>query len=165
MKCFMTLLAALALAGTLGGCKLCDQQPTTAVINTRDVLTKCNAGIQVVTEVQKQFADRQAQLKNQEETLGKLRQDPSVTDLTSPKGKEFQVLVQKFVASSQQLHKDVSEVESAKFKPIADKINKVLAEYAKEHHILGIQDKNGFDYIDPSIDITETIIKKVDEAK
>ena len=75
----------------------------------------------------------------------------------------LQAMAQKLVVDSQQLRKDVGEAEAAKFKPIVDKINKALAEYAKEHGLLSVQDKNGFAYIDPSIDITQEIIKRVDQ--
>jgi len=160
-----TLLAFLALVGLLGGCDLFGAQPKTAVINTRDVITKCTEGIRAVTEVQKQFADRQTRLKAQEETISKLRQSPAMADPKSGKKEELRTLVQKYVADSQQLRKDVSEVEAAKFKPIVDRINKALAEYAKEHGLVSVQDKNGFAYINPSIDITDAIIKKVDETK
>ena len=158
MRGLRASLLVLAVTGLLGGCNSFESQPKSAVINTKDVITKCNEGIRVVAEVQKQFADRQAQLKAEDEAIGKLRHDPA-------RQGDLQARVQKLVDDSQQLRKDVSEVEATKFKPIVDKINKVLAAYAKEHQLLSIQDKNGFAYIDPSLDITEAIIKKLDEAK
>ena len=63
------------------------------------------------------------------------------------------------------MRKDVGDEEAVAFKPVVDRINKALAHYAKEHNLLSVQDKNGFAYIDPSIDITEAIIKQVDQLK
>ena len=63
------MLVVLILAGILCGCQLSDKGTKAAVINTRDVLTKCNDGLRAVEEVQRQFADRQAQLKAQEEAM------------------------------------------------------------------------------------------------
>jgi outer membrane protein len=136
-----------------------------AVINTKEVLTKCNDGIRIVEELQKQFAERQEQLKAQEESIQKLRQNPAVSDPKSGKREELQTLVQKLMEDSQKLRQDVGDVEAVKFKPVVDKVNKALAAYAKEHGLVSVQDKTGFAYIDPSIDITDAIIKQVDETK
>jgi len=136
-----------------------------AVINTKEVLTKCNDGIRIVEELQKQFAERQEQLKVQEESIQKLRQNPAVSDPKSGKREELQTLVQKLMEDSQKLRQDVGDVEAVKFKPVVDKVNKALAAYAKEHGLVSVQDKTGFAYIDPSIDITDAIIKQVDETK
>jgi outer membrane protein len=159
------MLVVLILAGILCGCQLSDKGTKAAVINTRDVLTKCNDGLRAVEEVQRQFADRQAQLKAQEEAMQQLRQNPTLNEPKSGKKRELQSLTQKFIEDSQKLRKDVGDVEAVKFKPIVDKINKVLATYAKEHGFVSVQDKNGFAYIDPSIDITDAIIKLVDQVK
>jgi outer membrane protein len=158
------VLVVSALLGGLSGCQLFDNGPKTAVINTRDVLTKCNDGLRVVEEIQKQFSYRQEQLKAQDESLQKRRLDPALSDPKSGKKDELQALVQQFLEDSQKLRKDVGDVEAVKFKPVVDKINKALAGYAKAHGLVSVQDKNGFAYIDPSIDITEVIIKQVDQV-
>lgn len=165
MKILSTVLVALPLAALLCGCQLNEKGTKMAVINTKEVVTKCNAGMRTVEEVQKQFAERQEQLKAQEDAIQKLRQDPAVADPKSGKKGELQALVQKFVEDSQKLRKDVADVEAVKFKPVVDKINKVLADYAKEQGIVGVQDKNGFAYVDASIDITDAIIRRVDQAQ
>jgi len=162
VRAFTTFWVALSLMAMLSGCQLFEKGTKAAVINTREVLTKCNDGIRVVEEVQKQFAERQEQLKAQEEAIQKLRQNSAIADPKSGKKNELQSLVQKYVEDNQKLRKDVGETEAVKFKPVVDKINKALAEYAKEHGLVSVQDKNGFAFIDPSIDITDAIIKKVD---
>ncbi|MHC1712100.1 MAG: OmpH family outer membrane protein [Solidesulfovibrio sp.] len=163
MKLRMAFLALLALTTVFWGCDQTGKPTKMAVINTKEVITKCNIGIRTVEEVQRQFDDRQNELKKQEQAIQKLREDPAVSDPKSGKKEALQNLAQKFVDESQRLRKDVADTEAVKFKPVVDKINKVLAEYAKEHGLAGVQDKNGFAYIDPSIDITEEIIKKIDQ--
>ncbi|EKO37883.1 MAG: outer membrane protein [Solidesulfovibrio magneticus str. Maddingley MBC34] len=159
---FLLALGALLLCS---GCQMLESKPTTAVINTRDVITKCNAGMQAAEKVRAKFAARQDALKKQEEAIEKLKIDPALNDPKTGKQAELEKLARQYVADTQTLRKDVGEEEAATFKPIVDRINKVLAAYSKEHGLLSVQDKNGFAFIDPRIDITEDIIKLVDEAK
>ncbi len=159
---FLLVLGVVLLCS---GCQMSEGKPTTAVINTRDVITKCNAGMQAAEKVRTKFASRQDTLKKQEEAIEKLKTDPALNDPRSGKQVELDKLARQYVADAQALRKDVGEEEAVTFKPIVDRINKVLAQYAKAHGLLSVQDKNGFAYIDPSLDITEAIIKLVDEAK
>ena len=46
----------------------------------------------------------------------------------------------------------------------ADKIAKVLSDYAKEKGLQGIQERGLYVYIDSSMDITSEIIKRVNRA-
>jgi outer membrane protein len=156
------LLLAMLL---IMGCKLEEKSAGMAVINSRDVVTKCNDGMRVSEEIQRHFADRRDNLKNQEDAIRKLQNDPAFSDPKSGKKDELQRLAKAYMEESQQFRQDVSNEEAVKFKPVLDKINKILAEYAKEHGLVGVQDKNGFAYVDPSIDITEEIVKRVDQAK
>ncbi|UJX43074.1 OmpH family outer membrane protein [Desulfovibrio sp. JY] len=160
---FPLLFLGLMLCST--GCQMGSGKPTMAVINTRQVITKCNAGINASEQVRKKFAPRQAALKIQEEAIAKIKAAPGLSDPKTGKQAELEKLVRQYVVDAQALRKDVGEEESTAFKPIVDRINKVLADYAKENGLLSVQDKNGFAFIDPRIDITDAIIKKVDAAK
>lgn len=165
MKWRLVLLLSLGLATLCAGCQFGETKPAMAVMNTREVLTKCDAGMKAAEEVREKFASRQDALKKREEALAKLQADPAVADPKSGKRAELEALARQYAADSQALRKDVSEEESLKFKPIVDRINKTLAEYATEHNLNAIQDKSGFAYINPAIDITQAIIKKLDDAK
>jgi|GEM_PF-6714624 len=159
---FLLVLGALLLCS---GCQMLESKPTMAVINTREVITKCNAGMQAAEKVRAMFATRQDTLKKQEDVIAQLKADPALNDPKTGKRAELEKLVRQYVADTQTLRKDVGEEEAVMFKPVVDRINKVLAQYAKENGLLSVQDKNGFAYIDPRIDITEAIIKLVDAAK
>jgi len=162
VKLRLVLPLALGLATLCAGCQFGEAKPTMAVMNTRDVITKCDSGMKAAEEVRSKFASRQEALKKQEAALAKLKADPAVSDPKSGKRAELEALARQYVADSQALRKDIGEEETIKFKPIVDRINKVLADYVKEHGLLSVQDKNGFTYIDPSIDITDSITKRVD---
>lgn len=165
MKLRLVLLLSLGLAALCAGCQSGEAKPAMAVMNTREVLTKCDAGMKAAEEVREKFASRQDALKTQEAAIAKLKADPALSDQKSGKRAELEALTRQFIADSQALRKDVGEEETLRFKPIVDRINKALSDYAAEHHLLSVQDKNGFAFIHPSIDITEAIIKKVDETK
>lgn len=147
------------------GCTQEKKPSSAAVINTREVLTKCNAGIQVSQDIQHEFAEQQNALKKQEDAIQKLQNDPQLSDPKSGKKEELQRLMKIYVDANQQFRRDVGNAEAARFQPVVDKVNKALAEYAKTHGLVSIQDKTGFAYVDSSIDITEAIIKQVDQAR
>ena len=165
MKLFalFPLIGCLALA--CAGCQTGEAKPAMAVINTREVVTKCNAGIAATEKVRAKFAGRQEELRKQEEAIARLKADPGLSDPKSGKQAELEKLARQFLADGQTLRKDVGDEESAAFGPIVDRINKVLAQYAKDNKLLSVQDKNGFAYLDPSLDITAEIIKLVDQVK
>lgn len=165
MKLRVVLPLLFGLVTVCTGCQFDAAKPTMAVMSTRDVITKCDIGMKAAEEVRGKFVSRQEALKKQEEALAKLKADPTLADPKSGKRAELEALARQYVADSQTLRKDIGDEETVKFKPIVDRINKVLADYAKEHGLVSVQDKNGFTYIDPSIDITDAIIKKVDESK
>jgi outer membrane protein len=159
---FLLVLGVVLLCS---GCQMIEGKPTMAVINTREVITKCNAGMQAAEKVREKFATRQDTLKKQEDAIARLKADPTLNDPRTGKQVELEKLVRQYVVDAQALRKDVGEEEAVMFKPIVDRTNKVLAQYTKDHGLLSVQDKNGFAYIDPSIDITDVVIKLVDEVK
>ena len=98
-----------------------------AVINSREVVTKCNDGMRVSEEIQRHFADRRDGMKNQEEAIRKLQNDPALSDPKPGKKDELQRLAKVYMEAGQQFRQDVSNEEAVKFKPVLDKVNKVLA--------------------------------------
>ncbi len=165
MKLRFVLPLLLGFAAICAGCQFGESKPTMAVMNTREVITKCAEGMKAAERVRAKFAPRQEAMKTQEEAIAKLKADPALSDPNSGKRAELETLARQYVVDRQTLSKEVGEEEAVQFKPIVDKINAVLATYAKANGLLSVQDKNGFTYIDSSIDITEAIIKKVDEMK
>jgi outer membrane protein len=161
----LRIVAAALLASTIMcvGCKPEDKATKMVVINVKEVVTKCNAGMRASEELQRLFADRQNALKQLEQALARLRESPALADPKSGKKEELQRLAQKLMDEGQNLRKDMAEEEAIRFKPVVDKVNKALSEFAKDHGIAGIQDRNGFAYVDPTIDITSEIIKQIDQ--
>lgn len=103
VKFRMVFFLLLVLTTVFWECDQGGKSTKRAVINTKEVITKCNVGIRAVEEVQRQSADRQNELKKQEQAIQKLQETPVVADPKLLKKDELQNLVQKFVEQSQRL--------------------------------------------------------------
>ena len=143
----------------------CLAQTKMAVINTRDVLTKCDEGAKAVKAIEAKFADRKAQMATLEQEVLKLQEEVKAKGEKSPKLAEFKAKLAKYREADQMFRQDVSQEESQKFKPLADKIAKIINDYAKEKGLTGIQERSLYVYVAPGMDITDDIIKKVNQAK
>lgn len=159
----IAVLAFLGLLAVMAGCKSWGSDGHLAVINVHEVVTKSNIGIRAVQEVKEKFADRHLALKQQEAALKQLeavlRVDPSLE-----KRDQLQRLAREYAMAGQQLLKDEAAEKASKYQPVVDQINKVVAAYAKEKGLLGIQDSKAFAYVDPSLDITAEIIRRINQA-
>jgi len=143
----------------------CMAQTKLAVINSREVLTRCDDGAKAVKAIEAKFADRKAQMAALEQEVLRLQEEVKAKGEKSPKNQEFRTKLAKFREADQLFRQDVKQEESQKFKPIADKIAKVLSDYAKEKGLQGIQERGLYVYIDPGMDISSEIIKRVNRAK
>ena len=143
----------------------CLAQTKLAVINSREVLTQCDDGAKAVKAIEAKFADRKAQMAALEQEVLRLQEEVKAKGEKSPKSQEFKTKLVRFREADQRYRQDVKQEESQKFKPIADKIAKVLSDYAKEKGLQGIQERGLYVYIDPSMDISSEIIKRVNRAK
>jgi outer membrane protein len=143
----------------------CLAQTKLVVINTRDVLTKCDEGAKTVKAIEAKFADRKKQMAALEQEVLTLQEDVKAKGEKSPKFQELKTKAVKFQREDQRFRQDVNQEESQKFKPLADKIAKILSDYAKEKGIQGIQERGLYVYVDPGMDITDEIITKVNQTK
>jgi outer membrane protein len=132
-----------------------------AIISSRDVLTRCDAGARIVSEIQGKFSDQRIDLGLLEQDIRKLQDDVKSPTDKNPKAALLQDKLQAYAEAERKLRQAVVQEESVRFKPIADEINKVLDIYAKEKHLSGIQERGMYVYYDRSLDITEEIIKRV----
>lgn len=172
MKAMLACVASCAVVLALVGCKPEQPKeepkpapPRVMVVNVKEVLGKTSDGKRIAEEMQKKFASRQATLQSQEETIRRLKADPGLSDPKTGKRDEMLRLTRVVNDGVQQLRSDVAAEEAVLYKPLVDKINKALGDHAKENGLLGIQDAAGYAYIDPSLNITQQIISRVDDMK
>ncbi len=168
----LACVASCAVVLALVGCKQEELReepkpapPRVMVVNVKEVLAKTSDGLRISGEMREKFASRQATLQSQEETIRRLKADPGLSDPKTGKREEMLRLTRAVNDGVQQLRSDVAAEEAVQYKPLVDKINKALGEHAKENGLLGIQDAAGYAYIDPSLNITQQIISRVDAMK
>jgi len=143
----------------------CLAQTKLAVINSRDVLTKCDLGVQAIKDIDAKFADRKKTMADMQQEVVRLQEEVKPKGDKSPKAQELQTKFNKFREEDQKFRQDLNQEEAQKFKPIADKVNKVLSVYAKEKGLQGIQERSTYVYVDPELDVTDEIIKRVNLEK
>jgi len=140
------------------------QQTKIALINAREVLTKTTEGEKIVADIQKKFEKSRSELESLQKETQKL--DNEVKGSTKhAKYEQLQGNLRKIAELNQKLLQSVNQEESVQFKPLLEKLNTVLTEYAKSHGLSAIQEPVGFVYYDPSLDITREVIKLVNDMK
>lgn len=157
------ILLFLGMLPILAGCNFGGSGERIAVVNMHDMVTKCTIGIRAMQEIQEQFAERRLALKQREESIRQLeavlRVDPSLE-----KQSQMQRLLQEYGATNQQLLRDEAAARAAKLQPVVDQINRIVAAYAKEKGLSGIQDSKSFVYAEPRLDVTDEILRRLNAA-
>jgi len=139
-------------------------QNRVAVVNTREVLTKCNLGAQAVAQIQVKYDKRRRELAELEADVQRLHQEAQAPQAKPQAKARYEEQLARLRRESQNLQQEIAREESEKFKPVLERLNAVLSEYAREHKLDGIQDRSQYLYLAPSMDITEEIIGRVNKA-
>jgi len=144
--------------------KVQDTQPfPIAVVSSQVVLFKSDQGVQIVKDLDAKFDDRQKQLAKDEHELVQLKKEASAPKASESKTKAFQAKRDKFLADTQKFQIEVRQAELTAFKPVGEKLRGILQDYLKEKGLKGIQERTGFVAVDPSIDITDEMIKRMNQ--
>jgi len=169
-KKLFTVLAVAFLTFSLTACLEQNKtaqaaQNKTVYAASREILFKSNAGAQAAKEIDAKFADRRKALDAMGADLVKLQNEVKPLGEKSPKFADFQAKAAQFQQERNKLIQDTAQEESRQFQPIADKITKLINDYAKEKGIQIVQERPALLFLDPSLDITGDIIKKLNESK
>jgi len=167
-KLFIVLAMAFlvfSLTACLEQNKAAQVAQKTAYASSREILFRSDAGSKAAKDIDAKFADRRKALAAMEADLVKLQDEVKAAGDKSPKLAEFQAKAAKFQEERGKLYQEASQEESRQLQPIADKITRAIADYAKEKGIQIVQERPALLFLDPSLDITNDIIKKVNETK
>jgi outer membrane protein len=165
-----TLLTVLFLSFACASCKTqetkADAEPCArlAILATRDVLTRCDAGAREVGEIQSLFTDRRIQLGLLEQDIRKLQEETQDEQAKEAKFDLLRDKLRQFAEEERRLRQDVAKEETARFKPILEKVYQVVDEYSKSKNIGAIQERGSFVYYNKALDITDEIVKQVNLA-
>lgn len=136
-----------------------------AIISLRDVLVRCEWGTKVIADIQGRFSERRIQLGLLEQDIKTLQEQMQSDGKKGPKASLLRQKFQAYAEQEQKLREDVGQEESQRFGPVLELVNKVLAAYIKEKQLSSIQDKAAFLYYANSMDITDEIVQRVNQAQ
>ena len=158
------LFAVLLVAATLAAIP-CHAQKIAAV-NTREVLVKCDEGAKAVAEIRAAFAPRQESMAALKKEIDALSGQQGTKALDKgPQKTELENKVKKFAQDEAQFRKDLAAEEEKRLKPVAEKVSAAIRAYGQEKGLTGVQERGLYLYLDPSLDITDEIVKRVNQAK
>lgn len=137
-----------------------------ALVNLREVLAKCDAGAKAGAELRTLFTARQQKLAEmKQEALALQEQLRTKSPEKAPKSPELEAKVRKVNEDEARLRKDIAAEEETRLKPIIEKATATIRAYAQEKKLAGVQDRGSFLYFDPSMDITDEIVKRMNQAQ
>ena len=134
-----------------------------AVVSSQDVLLKSDQGVQIAKDLEAKFGDKRKQLAKDEQELVQLKKEASAPKASESKTKAFQTKRDKFVADAQKFQLALRQAELTAFKPVGEKLRGILQDYLKEKGLKGIQERAGYLAVDPSLDITDEVIKRMNQ--
>lgn len=136
-----------------------------AIINSREILTRCDKGAAVIAEIQNKFASQRARLGSLQQDVARLQEAAKGAPAKAQSAALLQEKLRTYAVEESKLVQEVTQEEAVRFRPILEVVNKVLEDYAKENGFTAIQERGSFVYFHRSLDITEEIIKRVNLAK
>ena len=139
------------------------------VINVQQIITECKAGKSARTRFEKEVKVLQDSLTKDQENLEKLKAEIEkkksvwTEKKTGEKIRAFQVKGREFQAKGNETRYKVKQIQDKELAPILKTLEGVVAKYGKANGYSVILDqKSGVVYFNPSVLLTEKILKKLD---
>jgi outer membrane protein len=166
--CFsvLALLAVLCLVGSAGA-----KEIKFGIMNVQRIIVQCDAGKAAKERFDSKMQEMQGTFKQEEEALKQLQveiQKKSSAwseEVKAEKVREFQKSGRELQAKTEDARFEMKQLQDKELEPILKALEQVVEKYGKENGYTAILDaKNGVVYFDASVDITEPLIKKLNEA-
>jgi outer membrane protein len=169
MKKFLVTVAVAALATPM----FAQSAPQRiAVINVQQVLTQSTAGKAAYEKLKKMQDDRVEKAKQMDDELRKIDSDISAKRLSLSEEKlsdmqkqlaEKRIAMQRY---AQDADRDIQEARDRELQALEAKIKPVIDALGKEMGVAAIFNKfeSGLVYASDAIDITDTVVKRFNEA-
>ena len=169
MKKFLISVAALALAAPMFGQT---QSGKLAVIDVQKVLTQSNAGKAAYDRLKKMQDDRIARAQKMDEEIKSLENDVNAKKMSLSEDKlndlNKQISDKKIAEQryAQDADREVGEARDRELQALEAKIKPVIDQMGKEMGLAAIFNKfeSGLVYASDAIDITDTVIKRFNDA-
>jgi len=164
---------AVALALVLSAFSLAQAQSKVGVVNSQDVLEKSVEGKRVIAQLQDQDKKNQDQLAKLDEEIRKLETRLNTQRITLTEEAALQLnsdLTKKRTERtrlSEDMARDMQELQYRLYSRLQNELIPIIEQIGKERGLDLIFDlaRSGAVYFNPTIDITEEVIKRYDAIK
>ena len=166
------ILMAACLVGLVFVLPFRAQAAQIAVIDLQEVLQDSNPGNKAMQQLQDYQKDMRSELEQKKKSLDRLKQELQQQSMMlseeAKKNKQtrFQKQAQQFQSTYQKYQQRMQKREQELREPIVDVLMDVIEEYGENNDYQIIMDKrnSGVMYHKESLEITDTIIKKLNQA-
>jgi outer membrane protein len=141
-----------------------------AVINVQKVLLTCEAGKKAKDKVDAKMKELQGTFKQDEDALKALQDEIKKKssawseEKKAEKVREYQKNGRELQVKTDDAKFEMKQLQDKEVEPILKALEKVVEKFGKEKGYTAVlESRNGL-YFDDSIDITDTVIKKLNEA-
>jgi outer membrane protein len=142
-----------------------------AVINVQKIIVTCESGKAAKERFDVKMKELQGSFKKEEEALKVLQDEIKKKssawseEKKAEKVREYQKNGRELQAKTDDARFEMKQLQDKELEPILKALEKVVEKYGKEKGYTAILDsKNGVVYFDDAIEVSDTIIKKLNEA-
>lgn len=141
------------------------------VMNVQKIIVTCDAGKKAKDRFDKKMKELQASFKSEEDELKKMQEEIKKKssawseEKKAEKVREFQKSGRELQAKTEDARFEMKQMQDKELEPILKALEKVVDKYGKDNGYSAIMDsKNGVIYFDNKIDISDPLVKKLNEA-
>lgn len=141
------------------------------VMNVQKIIVQCKAGKEAKGRFDVKMKDLQSSFKEEEADLKKLQAEIKKKssawseEKKAEKVREFQKNGRELKAKTDDARFEMKQMQDKELEPILKSLEKVVEKYRKdEGYTMILDSKNGVISFDPSVDISDAIVKLLDKA-
>lgn len=141
------------------------------VMNVQKIIVQCKAGKEAKGRFDAKMKDLQSSFKEEEADLKKLQAEIKKKssawseEKKAEKVREFQKNGRELKAKTDDARFEMKQMQDKELEPILKSLEKVVEKYRKdEGYTMILDSKNGVISFDPSVDISDAIVKLLDKA-
>jgi len=157
----------LLLSALVGSLAFAEQK--FACIDPNRILSESKAVAQAQEQLRKKVQEYQSQLDQKQKKLEELRTQIESRGLRQKareeKIKEYQKVEAEALELQEKAQKEIAQLKAKLEDEILNKVRNISQDLAKKNGYMGILDCTALVYKDPSMDITDTVIKSLDQSK
>ena len=141
------------------------------VMNVQKVIVQCEAGKAGKVRFEEKMKELQGKFKPEETALATLKQEIEKKssawseETKAAKMRDYQVKARELQAKSEDARFELKQLQDKELEPILKALEGVVVKYGQENGYTAILDsKNGVIYSNPSIDISDVIVKQLNKS-